>query len=81
MNLVILGKIYVIGLAILIGAIVINVLAYYLSLPTWYDFLKLVTSQGLVGALSSLSVFAFIFLFIIYPFLLGLLAYGMYKII
>ena len=57
-------KIYFAGLIVLVGAIAVNALAKLLKLPSWYDFL----SNPKVSAVSLL------WLFIIYPLLLGLIA-------
>src|SRR3990167_5250192 len=52
------------GLAILFAAVVLNVFARFVGLSTWYDF---VNSPGKV-----LSWDNYIFLFFVYPFILGL---------
>lgn len=52
------------GLRILFVAIVFNILAKFVGLSTWYDFLN---SPGKV-----LSWDNYIFLFFVYPFILGL---------
>lgn len=56
-----IGKVYVLGLLILVGAILINFIAKLINLPTWYDFLEK----------PHLDIKNFIWLFIIYPLLLG----------
>lgn len=61
----ILGKIYLSGLVVLVGAITINSLAKLIKLPTWYDFLN----QPKLGFINIL------WLFIIYPLFLGLLVF------
>jgi hypothetical protein len=66
-------KIYLSGLIVLIGAILINALAGLAGLPTWYDFLKAVSGQGAAAALRGLSIVHMLFLFVLYPLGLGLL--------
>ena len=61
-------KYYFIGVMILIVAIVANIAAAKLGLKTWYDFLN-----GL-GSGSSLRFMDCLWLFAIYPLLLGLSA-------
>ncbi len=60
------NKIYLNGVIILIGAILVNFIAKYLGILTWYDFLNDIREANLVD---------YIFLFLIYPFSLGSLAY------
>lgn len=81
MNLKFLSQIYLSGLLVLLGAILINWLASYSGLFTWYDFLKLFSNQGLSEILASLTVFNFFFLFLVYPFFLGLIAYVSSKLV
>lgn len=57
-------KILVAGLIVLLGALLLNVIATQLSLTTWYDFLKDPKKTNTVSLL---------WLFLIYPFGLGLL--------
>jgi len=67
-------SIYLAGLAVLIGAILLNVLAGRLGLSTWYAFLTAAASDPL-GAVSGLRAGDWLFLFVIYPGLLGACAY------
>ncbi|MCC7574669.1 hypothetical protein KO361_03695 [Candidatus Woesearchaeota archaeon] len=73
-------KILTTGFAILIMAIILNVLANLLKITTWYDLLNNVTKHG-ISAIKQESILSIFFLFIIYPFLLGLTAYLVLKII
>ena len=57
-------EILFLGLRILLAAIVLNIFAKFVGLSTWYDFLN---SPGKV-----LSWDNYIFLFFVYPFILGL---------
>lgn len=57
---------YIVGLKILFIAIVLNILAHFVGLSTWYDFINDPTKI--------LSWDNYIFLFIVYPFLLGFVA-------
>ena len=54
----------IVGLRILLVAIVLNIFARFVGLSTWYDFLN---SPGKI-----LSWDNYIFLFLVYPFILGL---------
>ncbi len=74
MTLILIVKIYLAGMVILLAAILLNLLASALKLATWYTFLNLVSQQGLSPALHSLKATDILFLFLIYPFLLGLSA-------
>lgn len=70
-----LWHIYAVGFAILLGAMVINILATYLGLSTWYSFAGKIAGQGIGKALAEESILSMIFLFIIYPGLLGVIGY------
>lgn len=65
-------QIFIIGVAILAGAIALNYIASLLSLVSWYEFLK---------NPSRLSVASMIWLFLLYPFALGFIAYCAFKLV
>jgi len=73
--MMIMLKIYLAGLAILAGAIALNVLAGWLGLATWYDFLGLMTQLGVIEAIKALRVWDWLFLLALYPACLGAFAY------
>jgi hypothetical protein len=75
-----LFRIYLAGLAILVAAVGLNLLAAQIGLATWYSFLSLLPEAGLLPALSSLKPFDYFFLFLLYPGLLGLAAFLTLKI-
>ena len=60
-------KIFLIGVIVLVGAIIINTVASYLGLLTWYTFLS-------NNSAIKVSIINYIFLFLIYPMLLGVIA-------
>jgi hypothetical protein len=70
----IVQRIYLAGLAVLAVAIVLNVLAGWIGLTTWYGFLTAAAS-GPLDAVKDLSVIDWLFLLAIYPGLLGTCAY------
>ncbi len=63
-------KAYLVGVIILIVAIVLNIFAKTAKLTSWYDFLN---NRKLNNPLLDI-----IWLFFLYPFLLGLSAYLIY---
>lgn len=63
-------RIYIIGLAILIIAILANSLVVKIGLKSWYDFLNLVNEKGVV-ALKLTTIIDYLWLFIGYPLVLG----------
>ncbi|MBW3020732.1 hypothetical protein KY334_05525 [Candidatus Woesearchaeota archaeon] len=67
-------QIFIVGLAILIGAVIINVIANYLNITTWYSFLLNMKDAGFLNSIKS-EGFNLIWLFVIYPLLLGLIGY------
>lgn len=58
--------IFLLGLAILVGAIILNILAHRAGVLTWYDF---VADPGKANLAS------YLWLFILYPLALGTIAY------
>lgn len=58
--------IFLVGLGILLGAIVLNLIAANVGLKTWYEFL-----QGPKNT----SVISYIWLLIVYPFFLGVIGW------
>ena len=64
--------IFILGVGILAGALLLNFLAGKLSLSTWYDFVK---DPG------KTSILSYVWLFILYPFGLGLAAYLISKFV
>ncbi len=68
-------KIYLAGLAVLAGAIALNLLAGVLNLATWYSFLNALRDLGVSEALKSLNIVDVVFLLRLYPAALGACAY------
>jgi hypothetical protein len=71
----IIWKILAIGFGILSGAIIMNILADTLEISTWYSFIVRLNNNGLITEITGESLFSLFFLFILYPFLLGLIGY------
>jgi hypothetical protein len=59
-------EVFITGVAILVAAILLNLCAKLAGLPTWYDY---------IGNNRDNRLITLIWLFIAYPFLLGLTAY------
>jgi len=68
-------KIYLTGLVVLIIAILLNFLAGKVGLDTWYSFLSEFQKVGPVKTIAKTSLPSLIFLFGIYPFCLGVVAF------
>lgn len=68
-------RIYLAGLTVLIGAILLNVAAKALGLATWYDFLQSAADLGAAQAIRNLRLLDVLFLMLIYPAALGLFAW------
>ena len=62
-------RLYIIGLSILIGAILANYVAGLLQIMSWYEFLQ--KSVNAKSIFVPLKIKDALWLFIIYPFLLG----------
>lgn len=66
-------SIFIVGISILIGAILLNILSNFLGFINWYDlFLNF-------NNISNIKIDNLIFLLLIYPFALGYIAYFIYK--
>lgn len=63
------------GYIILIAAIIVNVIALRFGVTTWYPFLDEVGKLGFTKAFIEVSLISKIFLFIIYPLILGVSAF------
>jgi len=64
-----ISKFFILGLIIIIGALLLNLIAEILGFYTWYD-LFINTEE----AVNNIGIIDVIFIFIIYPISLGVLA-------
>jgi hypothetical protein len=64
------------GYTVLVGAIILNVLATSLGIVTWYGFLESAAVLGFFGAIRQAGVISTLYLFALYPLLLGWMAWG-----
>lgn len=62
-------RIYFIGIIILLSAIIFNIIANSLGVKTWYDFLNGIAQKTPFKSL--INFWDALWLFFIYPFLLG----------
>lgn len=74
-------KIFLTGWIILVVAIALNFIAVKLGVDTWFSYINEIGKVGIVKAFSNSTIISKLFLFIIYPFILGLTAYLVLKII
>lgn len=63
-------RLYCIGLSILMVAIIANGIAGKIGLKSWYDLFELLNKYGF-EAFSKLKVLDWIWLFLVYPLILG----------
>lgn len=77
----IIFKIFLIGLSVLVAALAVNLFASAANLLTWYDFTVKIYEFGFTSAVKDLSFSSIIFLVLIYPFILGLVAYKAQKLL
>jgi len=73
-------KLIILGWVVLVAAILANGLAALLGLKSWYDFISLLNEDGR-RAFSLLSFMDYVWLFILYPLILGLTAYSVIRLI
>lgn len=64
-------RLYVIGVSILVIAIIANAVVVKIGLKSWYDFIELLNEFG-KDAFGKLGILDYLWLFIGYPFVLGL---------
>lgn len=64
------------GLVILAVAIVLNAIAIALGLPTWYTFFGFLSEHGFSSAVRMVRVIGWLFLLVVYPLILGFIAYS-----
>lgn len=63
-------RLYIIGLFILIIAILANGLAIKIGIKSWYEFIELWAQEGSM-AFKKIEFFDFVWLFVLYPLILG----------
>jgi hypothetical protein len=76
MNIEIIGKIIILGYVILASAIILNVIANAINIATWYELIENIMQKGIIDAITKQKIISTIFQFIIYPAILGVVAYN-----
>ncbi|MFO7807687.1 MAG: hypothetical protein R6V40_04700 [Candidatus Moraniibacteriota bacterium] len=71
-------KIFAIGTVVLLAAMAVNFLANFFGIETWYSFIGKIRENGFLKTLEAKWLHLF-FLVFAYPFILGLVAYWIYK--
>ena len=66
-----ISKLLITGNCILIVAIISNIFAKFINVTTWYDFYNQIIDIGLKNTISTLHVFDFLWLFLLYPTILS----------
>lgn len=74
-------QIILLGFGILIGAIIINALAGLIGITTWHTFIISIRELGLLKAMMNERIISILFLFVIYPALLGIISYALAKLL
>lgn len=64
--------IFLLGVGVLIGAIVLNILSSRLGFTNWYEFFR---NPG------SADMLSYLWLFVLYPLGLGIIAYGVSRLL
>ena len=75
----IITKCFLAGWAILLIAILLNYICNQLKVSTWYDFLLHWGEHGIQDAWASLNWISLLYLLLIYPVVLGVSGYLMFK--
>lgn len=63
-------RIYLIGCAILVSAILLNAIIQRFNIVGWYEFLNKLVSVGKI-TFSTLTIVDYLWLFLVYPLCLG----------
>lgn len=63
------------GIGILFVAILLNLIANFFGWSTWYDYLTSMQADGWGKTHQNIDWWSLIFMYMVYPFLLGLTAY------
>ena len=66
-------KLFALGWAILIVAIIVNLIAKSIGINTWYDFLTGMTDKGIKDSFKNLKITDILFLFVLYPGIFGVI--------
>ncbi|MGM0439157.1 MAG: DUF7672 family protein [Patescibacteria group bacterium] len=74
-------KIFLIGVWVLILALVANFLAMRFGINTWYGFVNNISDYNLVTAITHQTSLDIIFLFLIYPLILGIPGWVYFKLV
>ncbi len=72
-------QIFIVGFGILTIAVIVNFLANFLGLETWYSFIAEIQKNGISDSLKSKWPHL-LFLVFVYPFVLGLTGYWLLKL-
>ncbi len=72
--------IYLIGAVVLIGNQLIDLLNMIIKVPSWHYILITLPQQDILTILSNLNFLSIIVLFLVYPIIMGLIAYLITKI-
>jgi hypothetical protein len=75
MGFTLIWQAFVVGVAILGVAILVNALATLGGVTTWYGFLAGIREEGLLAAIRNEGILSLLFLFLLYPLVLGLTGY------
>ncbi|GEM_PF-1065636 len=79
MDVSLIWQIFITGIAILVVAIVVNSIAHIAGISTWYGFIDAINKNGLLNTLKTESVLSLLFLFLLYPYMLGLTGFYITK--
>ena len=72
-------KLYMDGAVVLVGAILVNIGAKFMDVTTWFQFANDIAFKGFGEAVSGQSPLSLLFLFVVYPLILGFLVRMSYK--
>ena len=64
-------EIFMLGVGVLVAALIANFLAMRLNINTWYGFVSDIGDYNLMTAITRQTPLDMIFLFLIYPLILG----------
>ena len=59
----------------MVAAVMANIIGSWIGVITWYGFVEIVGEQGFLNAFEEAELFSIVFLFLIYPLILGTAGY------
>ena len=67
--------VFAVGASVLVAAVIANIIAAWIGVIAWYEFVEVIGEQGFLNAFGEAGLSSIVFLFLIYPLILGTAGY------